>query len=169
LGNHEYGYNVSAVVAYADISSRWVMDARYYTRRVQVGTSGSFVSFLFLDTTPCVADYRADDPYWWDPCGSSYPTCSLTSSDDDFEGECQFHANVLAQDCQAQLAWFEAALEAVPEEDWLVVAGHHPIDEVSDSSTPLGIRAVLFAKPRGALATIIFTQGLARALLGGRV
>ena len=131
LGNHEYGYNVSAVVEYANISKRWIMDDRYYTRRVEIGSTGTFISFVFIDTTPCIADYRGDDEYWWDPCGSSYPTCSLTSSDDDFEGECEFHANVLSQDCETQYDWLKTALSAVSSEDWLVVAGHHPIDEVS--------------------------------------
>jgi hypothetical protein len=131
LGNHEYGYNVSAVVEYANISKRWIMDDRYYTRRVEIGSTGTFISFAFIDTTPCIADYRGDDEYWWDPCGSSYPTCSLTSSDDDFEGECEFHANVLSQDCETQYDWLKTALSAVSSEDWLVVAGHHPIDEVS--------------------------------------
>jgi tartrate-resistant acid phosphatase type 5 len=32
LGNHEYGYNVDAVLEYANINPIWVMDDRYYTK-----------------------------------------------------------------------------------------------------------------------------------------
>ena len=53
------------------------------------------------------ARYRADSNAGWDPCSSEYPTCSLDSNDDDFEGECQFHDNILSQDCATQLTWLE--------------------------------------------------------------
>jgi hypothetical protein len=33
LGNHEYGYNVSAVLDYAEhVNPLWVMEDRYYTK-----------------------------------------------------------------------------------------------------------------------------------------
>ena len=147
LGNHEYGYNVSAVLDYASLNPAWVMDGRYYRRRVALhdirsgtGDSGGrrqFLSFVFIDTSPCVRQYRSEDDAGWDPCGAEYPHCSPTSDDDvshqddDFEGPCRFHDNIVAQDCARQLAWFRAALAAVPEDDWLVVVGHHSADEVN--------------------------------------
>ena len=44
------------------VLSNWVMDSRYFSKRVSLG-SGHFISFIFLDTSPCVAAYRADDQY----------------------------------------------------------------------------------------------------------
>ena len=44
------------------VLSNWVMDSRYFSKRVAVG-SGHFISFIFLDTSPCVAAYRADDQH----------------------------------------------------------------------------------------------------------
>ena len=95
LGNHEYGYNVSAVLEYANVNAAWVMDDRYYTRRVEIGDTGSYVSFVFIDSSPCVSDYRSSSDEYWDPCGADFPTCSLTDDDDDFEGPCKFHDNIV--------------------------------------------------------------------------
>jgi hypothetical protein len=36
----------------------------------------------------------------------------------------------LGQDCTAQYNWLKSALSAVDENDWLIVVGHHPVDEV---------------------------------------
>jgi acid phosphatase len=130
LGNHEYGYNPDAVVEYASDNPIWVMDDRYFTKRVEIGATGEYISMVFIDTSPCIADYRASSNKYWDPCSSTYPTCSITSSDDDFEGPCKFHENIIATDCSAQFTWFKKALAAVPSGDWLIVVGHHPIDEV---------------------------------------
>ena len=46
-------------------------------------------------------------------------------------GECEFHANILSQDCGAQYDWLQATLPTIPSSDWLIVVGHHPIDEVN--------------------------------------
>jgi len=105
------------------------MDARYYTRRVQLSSS-QYASMIFLDSSPCVSEYRASAPARWDPCGTEYPTCSLSGGHDDFEGTCHFNQNIVAQDCGAQFAWFKKALDAVPKGDWLLLVGHHPLDEM---------------------------------------
>ena len=138
LGNHEYGYNVSAQIDLANTLPRWIMDDRYYTRRIQA-SDNVYISFIFLDTSPCVAAYRSDDQSGWDPCSSQYPTCSQDDTDDDFEGQCYFHQNILSQDCTEQFNWFQQQLAAVPADDWLIVSGHHPIDEanVEDFTTAL--------------------------------
>jgi hypothetical protein len=60
------------------------MDARYYSRRIRLDDT-NYLSMVFLDTSPCVQDYRNDNPSYWDPCGDTYPTCSLEATDDDFE------------------------------------------------------------------------------------
>lgn len=105
------------------------MPDRYYTERIELA-SGVYMSMIFIDSSPCVLDYREDNPKYWDPCSTQYPTCSMGSTDDDFEGPCQFHENILGQDCGMQYYWFQTMLAAVPADDWLVVVGHHPIDEL---------------------------------------
>ena len=63
LGNHEYGYNVQAQIDLAKLSlkPKWVMDGRYYTRRMKLGDSSQHASFIFLDTSACVSAYRSSD------------------------------------------------------------------------------------------------------------
>lgn len=132
LGNHEYGYEVQVQLDMAKMYGAWNLDARYYTKRVSIGDS-NYISFIFLDTSPCVSEYRSSDPSGWDPCGTEYPTCSQqnpANPNDPFEGPCHFNANILTQDCGAQFQWFKDALGKVPAEDWLIVVGHHPSDEI---------------------------------------
>mmetsp|Transcript_31042 Transcript_31042/g.52442 ORF Transcript_31042/g.52442 Transcript_31042/m.52442 type:complete len:377 (+) Transcript_31042:69-1199(+) len=129
LGNHEYGYNVQAQIDYMDINPIWIMPDRYYTQRIEMDT-GVYMTLIVLDTTPCISDYRNDNPQYWDPCSTEYPTCSIYGGDDDFEGECELHKNVLTQSCAKQYLWLKLQLELTPKDDWLVVVGHHPIDEV---------------------------------------
>eukprot|EP00658_Telonema_sp_P-2_P009033 TRINITY_DN13416_c0_g1_i3.p1 TRINITY_DN13416_c0_g1~~TRINITY_DN13416_c0_g1_i3.p1 ORF type:complete len:105 (-),score=40.51 TRINITY_DN13416_c0_g1_i3:39-353(-) len=70
---------------------------RYYTKRVQLSGSHS-ATLIFLDSSPCVNEYRSTQQGGWDPCGSEYPTCSLSGGKDDFEGPCLFHEQIVAQD-----------------------------------------------------------------------
>ena len=86
MGNHDYGYNVSAQVELSSVIPNWIMDDRYYTRMIPVGTSRLFI--VVLDTNPCNSWYVGEDKSKWDPCGTEYPTCSLHTTDDDFEGPC---------------------------------------------------------------------------------
>lgn len=132
LGNHEYGHNVEAQIEYKDPLRRWTLDARYYTRRVEVAF-GVHISFIFLDTSPCVKKYRSSNPIGWDPCSSAHPTCTP------HEGPCEFHSNILSQDCHTQYTWFQNALHQVPAGDWLIVVGHHKINEINEADflTPL--------------------------------
>jgi hypothetical protein len=136
--NHEYGYNVTAEIDYTKQSSTWFMPGRYYTSRINLG-GGNYATLLFLDTSPCVQDYRSSDPTNWDPCMTQYPTCSQYDTDDDFEGPCLFHSNIISQDCSAQYNWLKTTLQGIPTSDWLFVVGHHPLDEVDvkDFITPL--------------------------------
>lgn len=71
-----------------------------------------------------------------------YPTCSLTTNHSDhFEGKCRFNANILTQDCSAQLKWFQTALAAVPSTDWLIVVAHHPVDEMDVEDFTAALKA----------------------------
>merc|ERR1719191_951404 len=76
LGNHEYGYNVSAQIEMTKLYKNWVIEDRYFTKRVQMDGS-NYVSMIFLDTNPCVQEYRAESKSGWDPCGE-FPTCDLS-------------------------------------------------------------------------------------------
>jgi len=131
LGNHEYGYEVEVQLEMAKMYKTWIMDDRYYYRRVSIGNTN--ISFVFIDTSPCISEYRSSDPYGWDPCGTMYPTCSIKNPSDhhdQFEGPCEFNANILKQDCGVQFAWFKTTLAAIPKDDWVIVVGHHPADEI---------------------------------------
>lgn len=111
------------------MSKTWFIPERYYTQRIHLEGS-HYLSLIVLDTSPCVSGYRSDNVSLWDPCFTKYPTCSIMNTDDDFEGPCKFHENILSQNCIAQYNWLQSTLMAVPRDDWLVVVGHHPIDEV---------------------------------------
>ncbi|GAB5367208.1 hypothetical protein AAMO2058_001210000 [Amorphochlora amoebiformis] len=129
LGNHEYGYNPQAQIDMTEKYKNWVIEDRYYYKRVQMSNS-EFLSLVFLDTSPCVQEYRRKDRSGWDPCGTEYPTCSLNSDpNDEFEGPCKFHQNILTQDCGLQKEWLEKTLRSIPQDDWRIIVGHHPIDE----------------------------------------
>ena len=97
LGNHEYRGNTQAVLDYAHVSRRWCMPSRYYSLRFE--DDGITVRVIMLDTTPLIDKYRNDS--------ITYPDAHL-------------------QDTDAQLAWLEAELAAATE-DWVIVAGHHPV------------------------------------------
>lgn len=96
-GNHEYRGSTQAVVDYSKLSRRWEMPARYYSQ-IFNGKQVS-VKVIFIDTTPLIEKYRA--------ASEAYPDASL-------------------QDVDAQLQWLENELAGATE-DWVIVAGHHPV------------------------------------------
>lgn len=98
LGNHEYRGNTQAVIDYSDISRRWMMPSRYYTRIFD--NDGTRVKVIFIDTTPIIDKYRSNTV--------EYPDASR-------------------QDVDAQLRWLDNELSRVDNADWTVVAGHHPV------------------------------------------
>ena len=62
LGNHEYRGNTQAVLDYSNISRRWTMPARYYTKTFE--DNGATIRILWVDTAPMIDKYRneSDDP-----------------------------------------------------------------------------------------------------------
>ena len=134
LGNHDYGFNPAAQLELNQTIPQWIMDDRYYHRRVVLSNTDSStdsstnsiisLNIIVLDTNPCVNDYRGEDREKWDPCGTQYPTCSPVA------GECMFHENIIEQDCKAQLDWFNATLSDIPHNEWIFVIGHHKADEI---------------------------------------
>ena len=97
LGNHEYRGNTQAVLDYTNVSRRWVMPARYYTR--VASEDGTTLRVVFIDTTPLITKYRQES--------DKYPDAAK-------------------QDNAAQLAWLDKTLSQA-KEDWVMVVGHHPI------------------------------------------
>lgn len=103
-GNHEYRGNTGAVLDYSGVSRRWAMPARYYARSFE--ENGTTLKVVFIDTTPLIDKYHNES--------DSYPDAAL-------------------QDTAAQLEWLDRTL-ADATEDWVVVAGHHPIYADTDKS-----------------------------------
>ena len=104
LGNHEYRGNTQAVLDYTQVSRRWEMPARYYTRSFD--EEGTTLRVVWIDTAPLIDKYREDV--------DKYPDAGK-------------------QDVQAQLVWLDSVLAAATE-DWVIVAGHHPIYADTDKS-----------------------------------
>jgi hypothetical protein len=126
LGNHDYAYNWSAQFEYKSPNKdRWQLPSAYYTRRILLGGS-QYATFIFIDTNPCIAKYRANEPSGWDPCSPDYASECI----DPVSKKCNFHDHIMTQDCDAQFAWFHKELAAVNEHDWLFVVGHHEADQV---------------------------------------
>ena len=97
LGNHEYRGNTQAVLDYTNISRRWSMPDRYYTKVFE--EKGATIRIVWIDTTPLIDKYRNES--------DKYP-------------------DAYKQDISKQLLWLESVL-ASAKEDWIIVAGHHPI------------------------------------------
>lgn len=133
LGNHDYGFSPEAQLALNETIPGWIMDGRYYHRRVSISPS-IVANIIVLDTNPCVRDYRGDDRRRWDPCGTQYPDCSPIAE------PCRFHENILSQDCEAQLLWAKQTLDNITSasmrsasmsaREWNIVIGHHKADEI---------------------------------------
>lgn len=103
-GNHEYRGNTQAVIDYSGVSRRWTMPSRYYT--MTFDDYGTTLRLVMIDTTPLIDKYRKKS--------DTYPDAAL-------------------QDADAQLQWLEKTL-AEATEDWVVVAGHHPIFASTDKA-----------------------------------
>lgn len=133
LGNHDYGFSPEAQLALNETIPGWILDDRYYHRRVMIpaGESNDVIAnIIVLDTNPCVRDYRGDDRKLWDPCGTEYPDCSPIME------PCRFHENILSQDCETQLAWAKQTLAEITSNrsstpEWVFVVGHHKAEEIN--------------------------------------
>lgn len=104
MGNHEYRGNTQAVLDYAQVSARWEMPARYYTKVLE--NDDVTVRLVMIDTAPLLDKYRKDVEKYPDAC---------------------------KQDMDKQLVWMDSVLTAA-KEDWVLVVGHHPIFADTDKS-----------------------------------
>lgn len=116
LGNHEYRGNTAAVLDYSNVSRRWQMPARYYSRVFVGEDSDVKVKVIFIDTTPLIDKYRRESDI--------YPDASR-------------------QDVKAQLTWLEGELSDRSGAEWVVVVGHHPIyaDTSKDDSERIDMQS----------------------------
>lgn len=104
LGNHEYRGNTQAVIDYSQVSARWQMPDRYYTKVLE--NDGITIRLIMIDTSPLLDKYRKDT--------EKYPDASK-------------------QDMDRQLNWLDSVLDEA-KEDWILVVGHHPIYADTDKS-----------------------------------
>lgn len=135
LGNHDYGFSPEAQLSLNETIPGWIMDARYYHRRVVVPRGDAsddeiIVNIIVLDTSPCIKDYRGTDRRKWDPCGSQYPDCSPIAE------PCRFNENILSQDCDTQLTWARQTLDNITSRpgsarEWVFVVGHNKAEEIN--------------------------------------
>ena len=58
------------------------------------------------------------------------PTHRMHTGDYPGPSDCKFHANVIAQDCGAQLAWLKTEVTKIPSGDWKIAVSHAPFDEL---------------------------------------
>lgn len=102
LGNHDYGGNPDAQVAYSKISRRWRMPARYFSKTFAInGDTTNQVLIAFIDTNPLIPDFYKNKDYG---------------------------PNVVSQDSTAQKKWLEKTLaNKSPNIKWKLVVGHHPL------------------------------------------
>jgi len=107
LGNHDYGTNPDAQVAYSKISRRWKMPARYYSNKFSLnGDTTQQVLIAFIDTNPLLKDFYRNSGYG---------------------------PNVRSQDSTAQKTWLKKVLsDPSPNIKWKLVVGHHPMFTGSD-------------------------------------
>ncbi|MBP8245220.1 MAG: metallophosphoesterase, partial [Chitinophagaceae bacterium] len=101
LGNHDYKSNPEAQVKYSQISRRWRMPSRYYSKLFSIpGDTASKVLILFIDTNPFIPKFYSNSEYG---------------------------PNVKTQDSTRQKKWIEKELsQKDPRIKWKIVVGHHP-------------------------------------------
>jgi hypothetical protein len=137
LGNHDYGFSPEAQLLLNETIPEWIMDDRYYHRRIILPT-GIIANIIVLDTNPCVKDYRGTDRRKWDPCGTQYPDCSPIAE------PCRFHENIISQDCDVQLSWAKGVFANIPDGEWVFVIGHHKAEEINVAD----FQTTIFDNPR---------------------
>lgn len=116
-GNHDHGGNVSAQIAYSEVSSRWRYPDSWYTFEEPLGSGGESIQFVMLDTVILAGSSDVRDP----------TTNELLAElhGDSLPGPAD---RALAS---AQMAWLEKTLNS-SKATFLVVAGHYPVWSVCE-------------------------------------
>lgn len=100
LGNHDYRGNVQAQIDYSNVSRRWNMPARYYSKTFEVNDNERLL-LIVMDSNPYIDSYH-EDP--------------------------EKYTGVAAQDTAKQTQWLIEQLKTDdPQVKWKVVVGHHPL------------------------------------------
>ena len=94
LGNHEYRGSTQAVLDYRNVSRRWEMEGRYYTKVYD--DNGVSIRLVLIDTTPLINRYHNSPTY----------------------------PDVDSQDIDAQLKWIDKTLNEAKEDWVIVVGHH---------------------------------------------
>lgn len=102
LGNHDYKTNPDAQVKYSNISRRWKMPARYYSKKFFInGDTTQVILVAFIDTNPLIPDFYSNADYG---------------------------PNVKTQDSTKQKKWLAKVLSDTDKNiKWKIVVGHHPM------------------------------------------
>lgn len=102
LGNHDYKTNPDAQIKYSNISRRWKMPARYYSKKFFInGDTTQAVLIAFIDTNPLIPEFYKNAEYG---------------------------PNVKTQDTTKQKKWLAKVLsDADKNIKWKIVVGHHPM------------------------------------------
>eukprot|EP00118_Oscarella_pearsei_P015657 m.142693 g.142693 ORF g.142693 m.142693 type:complete len:329 (+) comp38366_c0_seq1:130-1116(+) len=107
LGNHDHDGNASAQIAYTNVSSRWFIPNYYYSEVYPIGSSGSNLQLVVIDTVVLAG--------LTDPTDRSLPPAGCPNEE-------------LAED---QWTWIESTL-AASNATWLLVAGHYPVWSIAE-------------------------------------
>jgi len=100
LGNHDYRGNVQAQIDYSQISRRWNMPDRYYSKTFEL-EKGEKLLLIVMDTNPFI------DSYYKDP---------------------EKYIGIREQDTLVQTKWLEKQLKTTDKSiKWKIVVGHHPL------------------------------------------
>lgn len=117
LGNHDYKSDPDAQVRYSQISRRWKMPARYYSKTFSLKNNKK-VLLAFIDTNPMIPEFYINSEYG---------------------------PHVAGQQPEKQLAWLDQLL-ASSDAHWKIVVGHHPVYTAgprTDNYDTLSVRKVL--------------------------
>lgn len=99
LGNHDYLGNVQAQIDYTNISRRWNMPDRYYSKEFKLD-NGEKVLLVVMDTNPFIESYHKRSKY----------------------------GDLRQQDTEQQMKWLEETLGKEDDTiKWKIVVGHHPM------------------------------------------
>ncbi|MBB1138512.1 metallophosphoesterase [Myroides sp. WP-1] len=99
LGNHDYLGNVQAQIDYTQVSRRWNMPDRYYSKTFKL-ENGKKLLLVVMDTNPFIDSYQKSAKY----------------------------SDLREQDTAKQMQWLEETLSQTAEDvQWKIVVGHHPM------------------------------------------